>query len=690
MVPVCLRAVQVMAFIIALASSIVAQHEGSYTRCKCPGQGMHFTEGVPLRLLADGRDINGWQWLEGQNESDSVCFYIDNMLRAADDHTRGYNHFESIVTGLSVGMHRITTRSLNFGNVVLASEETTTIVIDPRPQKAETLSLTTTIVLTGSQNLDWQNKIVLGNGYTVRSNENWSGRVIIKNSWISGLGVPGDSIPTKSNSVLGISLTTTGGSVTVENSIFEWTGGAAYTVDGAGTISIRNNEFRANAFIPYVSSNPDMSPFLQFKGTCTGTKVFQGNNVGAGFLYITNMKNWLIGGNTDAESNVFIGPRTGPRAEFCSNITLRGNYSRHDYYGGWSQGFNFWFYDTPGIIAEHNVIRQGSWPVQSISGTLRYNLLIECGHEWIRTAVTGTSIHHNIFVSPAIPGDPAGGIWLYGDQTDIAIYNNTFDAGNKPNWFPTPAVTISKGSMASSVRNNVFTGFSGNTGSAMIDRYVYEGESDSAPRLLYADYNCSYNPLRTSVRNYADSLISGKTKGAAGYGGHDLGGIDGKADPKFAQGIDIPYSINEGDLWNRVKKVSQVLAEYRSRYTPLSGSPLIDAGDPADGEGVDIGAVGAGKNDPNDLFGKFGSQSTTIQPNVVYGQKVGPTSVLSRLGNGVDLYTLSGRKIGGGRLLERLSGTKAILTNGKSVAPGMYLVAPVRQSGMRAYPIRLQ
>jgi hypothetical protein len=31
---------------------------------------------------------------------------------------------------------------------------------------------------------------------------------------------------------------------------------------------------------------------------------------------------------------------------------------------------------------------------------------------------------------------------------------------------------------------------------------------------------------------------------------------------------------------------------------------LIDAGDPADGAGTDIGAVGAGAADAKDLFGK--------------------------------------------------------------------------------------
>ena len=45
----------------------------------------------------------------------------------------------------------------------------------------------------------------------------------------------------------------------------------------------------------------------------------------------------------------------------------------------------------------------------------------------------------------------------------------------------------------------------------------------------------------------------------------------------------------------------QILELYRSRYTPTPGSPLIDAGH--GGNGNDIGAVGAGTANINDLFG---------------------------------------------------------------------------------------
>jgi hypothetical protein len=37
--------------------------------------------------------------------------------------------------------------------------------------------------------------------------------------------------------------------------------------------------------------------------------------------------------------------------------------------------------------------------------------------------------------------------------------------------------------------------------------------------------------------------------------------------------------------------VAQILAKFREIYTPAEGSPLIGAGDPADGAGTSIGAV---------------------------------------------------------------------------------------------------
>jgi hypothetical protein len=71
----------------------------------------------------------------------------------------------------------------------------------------------------------------------------------------------------------------------------------------------------------------------------------------------------------------------------------------------------------------------------------------------------------------------------------------------------------------------------------------------------------------------------------------------------FANPPEIPYGISEGCIWSRTYTTGQVLTHYREMYRPGPGSPLVDAGDPADGAGTDIGAIGEGTNDPKDSFG---------------------------------------------------------------------------------------
>lgn len=575
---------------------------------------MTFTEGLPVRVLADGIDINGWQNPEGQMEALEVRFYVDGVLKVTDGPSRGYNHFEAVLTGLNAGAHTLTTESSNYGGVTKTSPFPVTIVIEPAPAKASTINLSADLVLSGSTNLDWQNVRVNGNGFRVTSASGWTGNIIIRNALITGLAVTALEVPNTTNAGSpGIDVTT-GGSVTIESSVFEWNGANYFRVNGSGAVSVRHNEFRASAYIPFVSSDPERSPVLQFQGPSTGVKVFQANKVGAGYLYVIGMSNWLIGGDYDSLSNVLIGPRINIRVDNSANIRIKGNYSRHDYYGGWSQGFNFYFRNnTDPFLCEHNVIRQSSWPIQNLSGVFRYNLVVVCGHEWLRTAVTGTEIYRNVFINPELAGNPNAGIWLYGNQTNIKIYNNTLDGGGPGMAFNSPAISVSSGSQISTLRNNLITNFIPGASTAIVDRYL--SETDSSARLLYSDYNCFYNPDAGGPNNYGDKMIAGIAEGASGYGGHDIGGLNGQADPRLAQGMAIPYQIEEDRVWKRELLVSQVLADFRARYTPQSGSPLIDAGDPADGGGVDIGAVEAasGVQRDDDLFGKFGGPGAAVE-----------------------------------------------------------------------------
>jgi Calx-beta domain-containing protein len=591
---------------LAQASGVEPVYSAStYTRVKSPADGMRFTQGRPIRFLADGIDANGWQWMSGYGESAEVRFFVDGVRVATQGQWPGQvNHFETLLTGLPVGPHVLTTESRNFGEVIRQSVFPVTIHVDPVPAKPNSVDLAADVVLSGTQTLDWTDALVNGNGFRVRSAAGWTGSLRIRNSFVTGLAVTGAVVPPTSAQD-GIDVATSG-SVEIVDSVFEWTGALSLTVNGAGNVTVTGNEFRANNFIPFVSWQPERSPILTFSGSSTGLKRLQGNRIGAGIVLVDRMADWLIGGDTDAESNLLIGPRCVIDVNGSARPRIRGNYIHHDYHGGWSQGFNVVLTGSSAALTEHNVIYASSWPVQSPGGDFRYNLVVWAGHNWIRSPQSGARIYRNVFINPQPAGYVTEGIWLYGTTTGVQVFNNTFDgSGSAMHYFDT-AVTVSNGSNISVLKNNVFTGMVPPASHPLIRRHP--DDSDTNPRLGYADYNDFWNPEVPVPDNYAPALVAGRTEGTDGFAGHDLGGVNGQVNPQFVSGAVLPFPVSTDDVWNRRQRVSQILADYRVRYSPAAGSPLIDRGDPADGTGVDVGAVEAPTGLPrvDDLFGRFG------------------------------------------------------------------------------------
>src|SRR3954471_23618046 len=111
--------------VLGLVAAIAADEvEPVYTaaamcRFKSPASGMRFTQGIPLRLLADGIDPGAWntqQWLEAAE----VRFYADGRLVGTNHPVPGrYNYYESWVGGLAVGQHLLTVQSTNTGGLIL-------------------------------------------------------------------------------------------------------------------------------------------------------------------------------------------------------------------------------------------------------------------------------------------------------------------------------------------------------------------------------------------------------------------------------------------------------------------------------------------------------------------------------------------------------------------------------------------
>jgi hypothetical protein len=571
-------------------------------RVKSPNQRMHYTVGLPFRFLADAQDLNAYQCPPGHPPyvcpDSSMAFFIDGqMVGNVPPSATDMNLWElRMPNGLTLGDHVLTVKFTPHAAAAVDGLVPIYIHVDPMPTHANMVSLSADLVLGGNTDLNWTDAVVIGNGHKVTAASGYSGHVIIHDSFVTGLA----SFDNK----LGIDVTTTGG-VDLVGSIFEATAPLHLVVNGSGPINITNNELRSTNYVTYESADPARSPILDLAGNTSGSKVMQGNNIGAGIVLITGMSNWQIGGLKDKQGNILIGPRCVLELESSSNAIIQGNYLHHDYYGGFSQGFNLQFGNgSDGALAEHNVIHDGSWPLQSFGGEFRYNLMINSGHDFIRSTQSGSHFHHNILAhAQASTGAFDGAMFVYSSEQNFTFDNNTVDAGGAVAMFDSPVLVLaSSGVSVASLRNNVFSGFSDTNSNFASPSFVSGGNGEAtvgAPRVAKADYNAWNNPLATMTGHYMPGIVSGTA------GSHDVSG-----DPMFNGDVpQAPYQIDEGQVWMRQYGVSQVLSYYRAMYTPRAGSPLIDSGDPADGAGNDIGAIGAGTANAADKFG------TVLDPN---------------------------------------------------------------------------
>ena len=269
-----------------------------------------------------------------------------------------------------------------------------------------------------------------GNGSRIRSAAGWTGHLTIRNADIIGLGkmdVPGIEVTVAGSNALEIS-----------GSVFDRCGPPALTANDQAPVTISGNTFQPNTLTP-VNAEADYAgshPSLHILGNSSVTKKFQGNNVGVSFVRFERTSHWLIGGDHDADGNIFIGVRAGVELSDASDVIMRGNISYHRYPFGWSQGHNL---DCEGssstTLIEHNVFRGSSWMIQGLGGEFRYNLLVDNINEaFIRFNQAGTPIHHNLFVNVGYQRQysPSGGVTL----SEGSFYNNTIDAGGtKLGWF---------------------------------------------------------------------------------------------------------------------------------------------------------------------------------------------------------------------------------------------------------------
>jgi hypothetical protein len=568
-----------------VVGSLPSQDNGRFVSFVSPISGQHFLAPGFVRVFAAAKDpfvdVNFPTDGVGGNAA-HVQFLADNEVASdMDGLAAEYWIFRATLTNLPAGDHVLRVRAFYNNPTEILDSDPITITIDPLPTYAQVLNLTNDLVLGGSQSLQMVGTNtpagrvrINGNGFRIRTSGTWTGHFTLRYADVVGLGTLNDGL-------LAIDVTATT-PLTLENCNFDACGKLAFTLNGTATASISSNEFRANTLVP-LSQYPDETygdqssfPALQLLGNSTGQKLYRGNNMGAGWLRLTGVNHWTIGGDSDGDGNVFIGPRVGIMLEGGSDhITVRRNYSRHVYFGGWSQGNNFELGASDNnVLVEHNIVRDSSWAVRDVACEFRYNLILGAGHQWMWITGDNGYVHHNIFAG----GDAdVTGIWMIYSPQNVRFYNNTIDGLNQT---AGPSALKVDESATADVQSCAFL----NMHSPIIIDFP------GATNFINVGHNCFYNPQAGSIQNYADNS----------HPDSDIGGLNAQVNPNYTNPTN-DVGIDDTAMWERTTTTRQILELYRARYTPLPGSPLIDAGH--GGNGNDIGAVGAGVVNTNDQFG---------------------------------------------------------------------------------------
>jgi hypothetical protein len=459
-------------------------------------------------------------------------------------------------------------------------------------EAGKTLALNEDLVLSGADSLDVRGTrearcTIDGNGHSIRTTEKWTGKIRITACDLRGLGGPKASA---------IEVRGAGSSETVlDGCVFDACSPLSIRTDEAAAARILNCTILENSTVAVDKAREKSFPVFVARGGSTAEKVFQGNRVYKSHLEI-EAPNWRI------EDNLLIGWRSGVFA-FGAGTVVRGNYihvlmPRTADFPWWSQVASFT--TARGALAENNIIRDGEWIVQFVEGEFRNNVICDINdHNFLRNGSTGR-IHHNIFFAGRPdhpPGSQSACIFVVyapkEKETGAEIFNNVFDANGVLN---VPGVEVNPNGFVKSVRNNVFLRFNHQDKYIRHAQAMYTAQWEEAPttpppaRLGYVDYNLYYSPAAKSHRLYALG-VAGKAEKDDGFGKHDRVEVD----PRFKGPLPEVFPFDDGDIKSGKVTVAQMLGRFREIYTPADGSPLIDAGDPADGAGTDIGPIPAGK-----------------------------------------------------------------------------------------------
>jgi hypothetical protein len=470
-----------------------------------------------------------------------------------------------------------------------------------------------------------------GNGHSIVTAAGWEGTFILRYCALHGLGHVAQG---ENHSASAISIDTQGASmVLVEGNTFDASGGLVVNAQGDVPVQILSNTVLETSLVDVSMTVDDMAEaaMMLSGGSNTTLRLFQGNHVYRSRVKLDHVQNWLVGGDAPGQGNVFIGERAGIYVEQGSIVRIVGNYVHvtPEDINGWNELKPLSLDYVSSTIVEHNVIRDGNWLV-SLRGAaeVRYNLLGD-SHDrpWIIVAEDDSTrrIHHNVCIrnDPMFGADGVEVQHAAGGTTTTEIYNNTF-AGGGSCWHKTgPAVVVPGGAFLASLRSNAFFDFVSKVvldgvgdQTALVRGDDTEAKTPTAARLGYADYNLFHNPLASMQDNYAIAVAGKRERVDPGFALNDAtahGAMDEQVDPKFGGGmIPVQFPYSDEDIKAGTTTVCQILAFYRKLYTPAPGSPLIGAGDPADGANNNIGAIGGA----DDHFGTLCAGGDMGTPNL--------------------------------------------------------------------------
>ena len=476
-----------------------------------------------------------------------------------------------------------------------------------------TLTLTEDLILTGTDMLEVNGTlaqrctITAINGARIVSDSAWTGGARIRHCDFKNVG-------TANSEALKLRATGTN-ALAIAHCTFDACGQVRLSTANAGTFDFRANTIRENCLVPVNHLRGDCRP--SFLGEChgPGKKVFAGNHVYKALCDFSG-DNLLIGGDRDEDSNFLVGMRCGLTLA-GGRIRVARNYIHTLYENGWSQVANIEAGQPAHALIEDNILHMGEWVVRALNGELRNNVILDMnGHNWVIGPKANAKIHHNIFARYVTwDKNKNGGISIVYAGEGIEIYNNTFDGGGTEKSFDVPVIEVPAAEekvsatgevlrverQLASLRNNVFYNFFLRYPAVNVSTYGREkfSASHKPARLGYADYNCFFNPDSPVRQNYALSVTGKSERKDAGFALHDLpraGAVDAQVDPQFAGPIPREFPWTDAEIKAGEISVSRMLELYRRAYAPAPGSPLLAAGDPADGLGTNIGAVPPGQN----------------------------------------------------------------------------------------------